>query len=144
MELIEDMKRTIYGKVFSGEGNGRKFVELPWVRRQIEEKLGFKPFPGTLNLRLDEADKNVSIFDKCRSILIRPEKGYFAGRAYKILITDKVPGAVIRPNIVGYPEDVLEIVSPISLRNRFNLEDGDLVEVTFDKWDKAPNVTNHS
>ena len=44
------------GTVFSGEGNGKKFVDLPWVKQQIEEKLGFSPYLGTLNLRLTEKD----------------------------------------------------------------------------------------
>ena len=42
------------GTVVSGRGEGRKYVELEWVKQQVKEKLGFDPYPGTLNLRLDE------------------------------------------------------------------------------------------
>ena len=42
------------GRVFTGQGEGKKYVSLSWVKHQIKEKLGFDPYPGTLNLRLDE------------------------------------------------------------------------------------------
>ncbi|MEM3054151.1 MAG: DUF120 domain-containing protein, partial [Candidatus Bathyarchaeia archaeon] len=42
------------GKVFSGTGEGAKFMELPWVKKQMEEKLGFAPYPGTLNIKLSK------------------------------------------------------------------------------------------
>ena len=46
-------KIVFKGSVFSGNGEGRKFIELPWVKRQIQEKLGFTPYLGTLNIRLN-------------------------------------------------------------------------------------------
>ena len=49
------MKRIkLDGKVFSGRGEGKKFIELPWVKRQIIKKLGFKPYLGTLDVKLTE------------------------------------------------------------------------------------------
>ncbi|MEM2419584.1 MAG: DUF120 domain-containing protein, partial [Candidatus Bathyarchaeia archaeon] len=46
---MERQPKTIQvkGKVFSGTGEGSKFVGLKWVKNQIEEKLGFTPFKGT-------------------------------------------------------------------------------------------------
>ncbi|PIU59668.1 riboflavin kinase, partial [Candidatus Bathyarchaeota archaeon CG07_land_8_20_14_0_80_47_9] len=44
----------IKGKISTGKGEGAQFVKLPWVRKQIIQKLGFTPFPGTLNIRLTE------------------------------------------------------------------------------------------
>ncbi len=52
LKAIALQKIVFKGTVFSGKGEGRKFIELPWVKRQIEEKLGFTPYSGTLNIRL--------------------------------------------------------------------------------------------
>jgi CTP-dependent riboflavin kinase len=42
------------GTVFSSRGAGKNFLELPWVKQQITENLGFAPYPGTLNVKLSE------------------------------------------------------------------------------------------
>ncbi|UCH57254.1 MAG: DUF120 domain-containing protein, partial [Candidatus Bathyarchaeota archaeon] len=43
------------GALFSGMLQGAYYISKPGYRDQIREKLGFDPFPGTLNLRLGEA-----------------------------------------------------------------------------------------
>ena len=68
------------GTVFSGQGRGKKFVELPWVKRQVEEKLGFSPYPGTLNLRL--TGKNVEkrrLLENAGGLTVEPQTGYYSG-----------------------------------------------------------------
>ena len=54
-------KMKLNGAIFSGGGNGKKFLELPWVKQQIREKLGFTPYPGTLNVKLNEKSGMTSI-----------------------------------------------------------------------------------
>jgi CTP-dependent riboflavin kinase len=65
---------TIRGKVFVGLGEGGKFVALEWVEKQIKEKLGFKPYPGTLNLKIEEKESLDVIRElrKAKGISIEP------------------------------------------------------------------------
>ena len=42
---------------------------------------------------------------------------------------DGVDGAVIMPKRTHYSKDVLEVIAPVSLRERLGLKDGDEVEV---------------
>jgi len=52
--------RIITGKIISGIKKGAFFTQLDWVQEQCLEKLGFKPFPGTLNLEIpDESAKTI-------------------------------------------------------------------------------------
>ncbi|MEM4238834.1 MAG: DUF120 domain-containing protein, partial [Nitrososphaerota archaeon] len=59
-ELYTELKRVIErpvevvleGRVFSGMGEGAYYISLPWYRDQIRKKLGFDPYPGTLNVNL--------------------------------------------------------------------------------------------
>ena len=79
------------GTVFSGKGQGKRFVELPWVKRQLVEKTGFTPFAGTLNIRLDEeSTKQRVALDKLEGIEVKPEAGYFPGFLYKATLNGDV------------------------------------------------------
>ena len=123
------MKIELAGRVFSGQGEGKKYVALSWVKQQIKEKLGFNPYPGTLNLRLDE--ENV----KCRVLLERSaelrlchSEGYCTGLLFKASLDGVACGLVI-PQVESYPENVLEVVASVNLKQELQLRDGDLVTV---------------
>jgi riboflavin kinase len=115
---------SLKGKVYTGKGEGKKFVTLPWVEEQIREKLGFVPFAGTLNIRLNrEGLANKKVLTESSRIEITPEKGY----CKSVLIKAKITGldcAIIIPLVGGYPPDVVEVISPVFLRQRLNLADG--------------------
>jgi len=121
----------VKGRVFSGTGEGAKFIKLSWVKDQIREKMGFTPYEGTLNLRLNGEDKKVKkALEEADSVIIVPESGYCRGKCFKARIMESVDGAVIIPEVEGYPDDVLEVIAPINLRERFRLKDGDYVELS--------------
>ena len=117
------------GKVFSGDKRGSLFVNLPWVKKQINEKLGFNPYIGTLNLQLPSK----RVLDRLREangIKIMPEKGYFVGKCFKALVNGKIEGAVVLPDVPDYPSDLLEVLAPVNLRKTFGLKDGMEVKVS--------------
>lgn len=117
-------------KVFSGNGAGRKFIELPWVERQIQEKLGFSPYFGTLNLLLSKgsAIKRV-LLEKAEGIEVAPQAGYYSGVMFKAQIGGLKAGVII-PKVPNYPRDVLEVIAPVCLREHLKLADSSLVAVT--------------
>jgi len=118
------------GTVFSGTGEGRKFIDLPWVKRQIEEKLGFTPYSGTLNIRLsNESAKQKKLLENAERLEVYPEKGYCTGILIKANI-DSLEGAIIIPQVPNYPSDVLEVIAPWYLRERLKIADGSEVTVT--------------
>jgi riboflavin kinase len=118
------------GKVFSSRGEGKKFLELPWVKRQIKQKLGFSPYPGTLNVRLsEESVKRKKLLEKAHPIKVYPADGYCSGKLIKALI-GKLECAIVVPEVAGYPKEVLEIIAPVNLRETLQLEDGCAVTVT--------------
>lgn len=120
---------TLMGEVFSGGGKGKKFVALDWVKQQIEQKLGFIPFPGTLNLKLsEESFKHRGMLEKASSIRICPKTGYCIGKLIRASI-EIFDCAIVVPDIDGYPETLLEIISPVNLREKLQVYDGDEVTV---------------
>jgi riboflavin kinase len=126
-------KLCLAGRVFSGKGEGAKFVNLSWAEKQIEEKLGFKPYPGTLDIKLNRGNTKMK-----QTLLgiggdeILPASGYCRGRIFMASMMNVTCGVVI-PEVAGYPEDVIEVVSSVNLREKLRLVDGSLVkfEVTF-------------
>jgi riboflavin kinase len=118
------------GTVFSGEGKGKKFVELPWFKRQVEEKLGFSPYLGTLNLRLlgKEIEKR-NLLETTEGVVVKPQAGYYSGLLFKASI-DELECAVVIPIMPNYPRDVLEVIAPVYLRGSLKLADGSLLSVS--------------
>ena len=123
------------GTVFTGLGEGAYYITREGYRRQIREKLGFDPYPGTLNLRLDgsyvELKRRLARMPAIILEGFRDEgRSFGAVRCYPAVINDDVEGAVVIADRTIYDDSVLEVISPIYLRKHFDLRDGDLVRVS--------------
>jgi len=119
------------GRVTTGLGEGQYYISLDGYREQFLRKLGFEPYPGTLNLQLkepfaqnDAAAVNIVGFkDAART--------FGGGRCYPVTIGG-VKAAIIRPDRSSYPLNLVEIIAPVNLRKTLGLKDGDEVEVTLE------------
>lgn len=117
------------GQVFSGKGEGTTFVNLPWAKRQMEEKLGFTLFPGTLNVELTrEGTRMREMLKGEGGFAILPAAGYCLARLF-IAKLGGVECGLVFPQVAGYPVDVVELVSSVNLREKLCLFDGSQVEV---------------
>jgi riboflavin kinase len=120
---------TFFGAVFSGKGQGKRFVELPWVKQQLIEHTGFTPFAGTLNIRLDEEGTSQrAVLEKTEGAEVKPEAGYYPGYLYKAKLQD-THCFIIIPKVPSYPKDVIEIIAKDNLRLKYCLKDGEKVTV---------------
>lgn len=119
---------ALKGKIFTGQGNGRKFVSLEWVRDQIAEQLGFVPFAGTLDLRIPEDSSVVERLMGSSRFWIVPTQGFFSGELFKATIRGVECGLVI-PGTPEYPKNMIEIIAACNLRELLGLRDGETVEV---------------
>ncbi|MFH1276634.1 MAG: DUF120 domain-containing protein [Candidatus Woesearchaeota archaeon] len=109
------------GILISGTGKGSYFVNL--YSDLFQQKLGFKPFSGTLNLKIN---KTLTL-NKDKKIIIKKED-YGQVDCYPILIQNNFKGYLLRPHKTQHPNDIIEIISPIHLREKLNLNDGDMME----------------
>jgi riboflavin kinase, archaea type len=117
------------GKVTSGLGMGQYYISLEGYRSQFLRHLGYIPFPGTLNIKLDEPLDPKRI----KAIEIESfgdgERTFGKCRCYKIIIQG-IEAAIIRPDRSNYPADLVEVIAPVRLREKLCLFDGDTVELT--------------
>jgi riboflavin kinase, archaea type len=123
----------IKGKITSGIGKGTYFMSQDIYVEQFLEKLNFKPFVGTLNIKI-ESDGITSIMkipnDKFGLV---HGKGKFGDVKYiKAVLNNTVLGAIVFPAKTKHTEDVLEFISNENLRKILKLKDGDIVTVNID------------
>lgn len=114
----------IRGIVQPGIGVGRHFVEYEWVRHQVLTKLGFLPYPGTLNLDVEPVYRET--MERCMQrgvYLVPPSTQYYAGKCVAVRVNDQVRGCIVRPLISDYPSHKAEILTPCNLRAFFSLKD---------------------
>ncbi len=116
-----------------GLGQGRSFTELAWARAQFIEKLDINPYPGTLNLLLEQPEdlRSVAVLRSQAGIEIVPESPQFcSAKCFPVLLEGKLAGAIVFPEVDGYPPDKLEIISAVRVKTQLQIEDGDTVTVS--------------
>ena len=118
------------GKVVKGLGESGKFLAIDWVDRQLNEKLGFSPFPGTLNIMLDDATVQEMLKKKATERLIHKTEGFCDAVLFKVVVAEKYECGVVIPLVKGYDGQLLEIVAPVHLKEALHIDDGD--EVTLE------------
>lgn len=130
MEKEDLARETLYGRITTGLGRGKHFTQLDWARRQFMEKLGFDPFPGTLNLILDDA-KSLSVWQRLQNTpgvrVDNPNGGprVCDARCFRVSIEGQVDAAIVLPEVEGYAKYQVEVIAPIELRDALTIKDGD-------------------
>ena len=135
------MRLTVTGTVFSGMGKGKYYVGHAEYQRRFREALGYAPYPGTLNVKLEDG----SVIRRLREL--RSKDGTkvagFAlkGESFSALTCFDADlrgekATLLFIDVTYYNETVAELISPVYLRGKLGLKDGDLVSFTVD----APNL----
>ena len=131
---LKSSETVFEGVLFSGLGEGAYYISQPGYEKQFEEKLGFEPYAGTLNLRVREEDQErVRLLEASPFNLIEGftngNRSFGPAKCFQVEIADKVQGALIFPVRTHYTGDVVELISPQYLRKMLHLKDGDTVKV---------------
>jgi riboflavin kinase len=120
------------GKVVSGLGEGRYYTEQEGYIKQFKRKLGFTPYPGTLNVEIEYVEKNkLRLLKNYTGISIdefRTENRTFGGVKCFIAKINNIDGAIVLPMRSHY-SNILEFISKDYLREELKLKDGDEVKV---------------
>ena len=106
----------IQGKIVSGLGEGAYFVKM--YEKLFLDNLGFVPFHGTLNLEVKK------IPELKNPIRITPSGDFKPVLCYMAKING-TRAAVIRPVATRHPENIVEIIAPICIKDFYGLKDGD-------------------
>lgn len=141
IERYEDTK--LRGKVTSGVGEGKHFVGLSGYKRQFQEKLGYTPYPGTLNIELDdESAAQRRHLDVLCPIWIEgwgdEDRDFGPAVCHPVKVTTDSGRAyeqvhMVYPFRTEHDQAELELLAPDNLREKLDLSDGQIVEVNIDE-----------
>lgn len=123
---------TLHGTVTDGMGEGGYYICQSEYMGQFEDKLGFRPFEGTLNIVIDKED--LGKLDIIRSAPGDLINGFTTdGRTFGKVIAHKakirsIDCAIVIPERSHY-DNVIEIVCQYHLRRTLSIGNGDKVEI---------------
>lgn len=132
--LTASGKIVIQGKVTAGMSDGKYYMSLKEYSEKIKSKLGFKPYPGTLNIRLD-ATNDIQYKEKLATMKGVEISGFKKGKRTFGSVKcfpgriSGIKGAVIIPERSHYGPEILEVISPFNLRQKLELSDGSNIKV---------------
>jgi riboflavin kinase, archaea type len=129
IEAMMTGKDSLSGTVLSGSGEGRFYTEIKQYKSQFRDKLNIETYPGTLNLRVNPAEKESFLAMK-NEIHIdgfkTKERTYGPLQGFLTRIAD-IQCAIIQPERTHHREDVVEVISSSNLRKEMKIADDDKV-----------------
>lgn len=141
-------KILIIGEVVEGMGEGGYYVSIKGYYKQFKEKLGFEPFKGTLNLRLNETDNKIlrELMNQIDPVVIEGfktlEREYGPVHCYDVYISPlfnkdkKRKAAILDIKRTHHKENIIEILAKPYLRDYFDLSDGDKLVIKLNRIDQ--------
>ena len=129
-------KVSLSGKVASGLGEGRYYLSQPGYVIQFTERLGYSPFPGTLNVRVGpEALRRASLVSEWSGVRVdgfHASGRTFGGATCFPARMNGHPCHLIHPDRSHY-KDVIEFIARDCLREALHLKDNDTVEIAVEE-----------
>lgn len=123
---------TIEGEVKGGLGEGRYYISRKFYIIQFQSKLGFIPYLGTLNIKVDSSFENeLRRLRNSSGIHIEgfktEDRTFGPVKAFRAWIMDTECAAILPERTVH--TDVLELISKEYLRDKLELRDNSKVSV---------------
>jgi len=128
--------QILKGKIVSGARKAAFFTQLDWVLQQCMEKLGFKPFPGTLNVEVmpESLLDAKSLYEEKGIELVPPDLTDSAFCSAKVLPVsiEGIDGAMIIPEekVRIHGKNTIEAIAPLNLKDALHKDDGDTITIT--------------
>ncbi|MGH9909118.1 MAG: DUF120 domain-containing protein [Nitrososphaerales archaeon] len=123
------------GVVVSGMGEGAYYMSHAGYKKQFISKLGFEPYPGTLNIKLSE-----QVYVNAKRELDRYPAVFIDGfndgkrtygwvKCYPATINNKVNGALLILERTHHDDSVIEVIAPVRIKDSANVNYGEKVNV---------------
>lgn len=136
---VESFKHVIdfEGHIITGMGEGAYYMSLNGYKKQFKEKLGYEPYPGTLNIKL-----NSMLFIEAKKEMLRypsiniegfsdQSRTYGWVKCYPSYINDSmnINSSILILERTHYDDSILEIIAPFSIKEQFSLKNGDYIKL---------------
>ncbi|MEK6944227.1 MAG: DUF120 domain-containing protein [Thermoproteota archaeon] len=118
------------GTLVSGMGEGAYYMSLKGYTKQFKEKIGYVPFPGTLNVKLSKKEyiETVSQFYNRDCILINgfsdEKRTYGWVKCFNAKLNNLIDCELVILERTHHDNSVIELISKINIRKTAKLKDG--------------------
>jgi len=123
------------GILVSGMGEGAYYMALKGYTKQFKLKIGYVPFPGTLNVRLDQKTHQEAIkqFETLEGIKIKSfsdgKRSYGWVKCFPAKLNNSISCELIMLERTHHDDSIVELISKICLRKTGKLKDGSKVSI---------------
>ncbi|HSL14511.1 MAG TPA: DUF120 domain-containing protein [Nitrososphaeraceae archaeon] len=136
---VESFKHVIdfEGHIITGMGEGAYYMSLNGYKKQFKEKLGYEPYPGTLNIKL-----NSLLFIEAKKEMLKYPSIYIEGfsdqsrtfgwvKCYPAYINDSmnINSSILILERTHYDDSIIELIAPFSIKEQFSLKNGDYIKL---------------
>jgi riboflavin kinase len=132
-QIFDLSKKVMFkGTIVSGMGEGKYYTEQKGYIDQFKKKLGFNPYPGTLNVEIQFIERNklrlLRTYNGTAIDAFQTKNRTFGRVTCFPAEINSIKGAIVLPKRSHYSH-ILEFISPVNLRSELHLHDGDEVEI---------------
>ena len=123
------------GTLVSGMGEGAYYMSLKGYTKQFKKKIGYIPFPGTLNISLSKSEyiEAVRQFDALDGVMINgfsdEKRTYGWVKCFKAKLNKSVNCQLIRLERTLHDKTIIEFISKSHIRKTARLSDGSKVTI---------------
>jgi len=125
----------LQGKIVTGMGEGAYYMSRKGYTKQFKSKIGYIPFPGTLNLQLTKKQftETKRELENLDGILINgfsdEKRSYGWVKCFHAKINNHIDGELIVLERTHHDDTIVELISKIYLRKKAKLYDGSVVSI---------------
>jgi len=123
------------GLIISGLGEGAYYMSLNGYTKQFKVKIGYIPFPGTLNVKLNQlqATQIIQQLNDLDSVIIDPfsdgKRTYGWVKCFHATLNGSIKCELIRLERTHHNNSIIELISKNNLRKTSKLKTGSKVTI---------------
>lgn len=124
------------GTLISGMGEGAYYMSLEGYTSQFKSKIGYTPFPGTLNVKLDKKEnaRSVAQLTDLDGILIDSfsdgKRTYGWVKCFHAKINDSIDCELIRLERTHHDTSIVELISKKHIRKLAKIKIGSKIKIS--------------
>ena len=122
--VFKAKKTSITGTIKRGIGEGAYYVSQAQYQKQFKAKLGFNPYQGTLNIRINREELAQFLANKEKNEIdgfSTKTRTFGSITAYRIKINN-IEASIVIPERTRHAEDIIEVIAPVNLRDSLKLD----------------------
>lgn len=125
----------LQGTLVSGMGEGAYYMSLKGYTNQFKSKIGYVPFPGTLNVRLDKKIHQEAIkqFESLEGITVKSfsdgKRTYGWVKCFPAKLNNSINCQLIILERTHHDDSIIELISKVCIRKSGKLKDGSKVTI---------------